>query len=425
MRQYALKQLTKVIIYKQPLSHLTIATGYSSRERAFIQSLCYQVMRYYFQLSHIANQLLKKPFKPKDRELFIVILIGLCELIHFRTDDHAAVNEAVQLCQQLKKPWANGVVNAVLRNFIRAKPDWLAQHNNQEQQFNHPAWMIEILKTDYPDDWQDLLHANDQQAPLTLRVNARYHHRDDYLAVLKQAGLEAEACQHSRDGIRLASAISVDFLPGFATGLCSVQDEAGQLCCQYLELATGMRVLDACAAPGGKTCHLLECHDIDCVALDKHATRVDKITDNLTRLGLSAQTLCADANVVDSWWDGQQFDRILLDAPCSATGIIRRQPDVKYLRTFSEVNDLVQQQQQLLENLWPLLKPDGKLLYSTCSILQKENSQQCSAFLTRHHDANPIQLKATWGSKTNYGLQSLPHISGMDGFYYMLFEKKL
>ena len=289
----------------------------------------------------------------------------------------------------------------------------------------HPAWLLEHLQQDWPADWERIVSANNATPPMTLRVNAAHSERDTYVAMLKESGTSCEPARHTEYGLTLSQPVGVDHLPNFTDGAVSVQDAAAQLAAQLLDARPGERVLDACAAPGGKTAHILERQPglAKLLALDISEERIQRLTDNLRRLGLSATTCVGDATNPTSWWDGRPFDRILLDAPCSATGVIRRHPDIKVLRHAEDLRQLTQTQAQILTALWPLLKPGGMLLYVTCSILQQENSQQIQDFLATQADARHNLIDAEWGHAQAAGRQTLPGENGMDGFFYACIQK--
>ena len=393
------------------------------QDKAFVQTLCYGVCRYYFRLSSIANSLLQKPFTIKQQDIFALLLVGLYQLIYLDTAAFAAVNETVSATKQLGKPWASNLINAILRNFQRQRPNLLPKvDNNVAVKYAHPAWLLKTLQQIYPDTWQSILEHNNQQAPMTLRVNQSKIERPAYLAKLQEANISATLCSYSPVGITLQTPVAVSALPNFFKGEVSVQDEAAQLAINLLDLQAGQRVLDACAAPGGKTCHLLETeNELELIAIEQRATRAKHIDENLQRLQLSAQVLIGDASQPEVWWDNKPFDRILLDAPCSATGVIRRHPDIKLLRQQKDIEALTDTQFLLLEKLWPLLKPNGILLYATCSILSQENTQLLTHFLKTHADAKELLIDAEWGKAQTVGRQILP--ATMDGFYYAKLKK--
>jgi len=394
-------------------------------ERALTQELSYGVLRYYLQLDALAARLLDKPLKAKDSDVQLLILMGLYQILYMRIPDHAAVSETVDVTKALKKPWARGLVNALLRRFLREREAMLAAlKDDPEALYAHPPWLIEALQQAWPEDWQRVLEANNAYPPMTLRNNALQGSRDAYIEALHEVGIEASAAAHTRDGITLSQAVGVERLPGFAGGRVSVQDGAAQLAAQLLAAEAGERVLDACAAPGGKLAHVLE-HSpgAEAVAVDVDPERVRRIEENLARLKLQANVLTADVADTAAWWDGRPFDRILLDAPCSATGVIRRHPDIKLLRRADDVDQLARLQARILDALWPTLKPGGQLLYVTCSVMAQENHRQVASFLERHKDARHRALGVPWGHTCEVGRQILPGEDEMDGFYYALLEK--
>lgn len=391
------------------------------RDRALAQDLAFGTARWQPRLSLLAEKLMDKPFKAGDRDLEALLLIGLYQLLHTRIPAHAAIGETVGCVDKLKKSSAKGLLNAVLRRAQREYDSLLpALEHDPAARLAHPRWLQKALKARWPEHWEAIATANNLHPPLILRVNRRQGSRDAYLAELAAADIDAVPCAFSADGIRLLQPQDVTALPGFAAGRLSVQDEAAQLAAELLELAPGQRVLDACAAPGGKTCHLLEREPglAEVVALDADAGRLQRVEQNLARLGLTARTLAADGRAVADWWDGTPFQRILLDAPCSATGVIRRHPDIKLTRQASDIAPLVQLQGELLDALWPTLEVGGILVYATCSVLPEENSSNLAAFLARTPGARELDIPATWGLAQPHGRQLLPQPDGHDGFYY-------
>lgn len=391
------------------------------RDRALAQDLAFGTARWQPRLSLLAEKLMDKPFKAGDRDLEALLLIGLYQLFHTRIPAHAAIGETVGCVDKLKKSSAKGLLNAVLRRAQREYDSLLpALEHDPAARLAHPRWLQKALKARWPEHWEAIATANNLHPPLILRVNRRQGSRDAYLAELAAADIDAVPCAFSADGIRLLQPQDVTALPGFAAGRLSVQDEAAQLAAEWLELAPGQRVLDACAAPGGKTCHLLEREPglAEVVALDADAGRLQRVEQNLARLGLTARTLAADGRAVADWWDGTPFQRILLDAPCSATGVIRRHPDIKLTRQASDIAPLVQLQGELLDALWPTLEVGGILVYATCSVLPEENSSNLAAFLARTPGARELDIPATWGLAQPHGRQLLPQPDGHDGFYY-------
>ena len=397
-------------------------------DRPFIQAMSYGVIRLLPRLEYIADQLINKPLKTKDYDVVLLILSGLYQLIEMRTPDHAAVSETVKVTKSLKKLWAKNFVNAVLRNYQRQAEKLTEQiKNNEVAEFAHPQWWLNIIKKNWLEEkrWQQILEANNQNPPMTLRVNTQYINREDYLKLLEQNNIPARLGLHSTDAVYLEKPVQVNSLPLFQEGKVSVQDEAAQLAALLLAPQKGERILDACAAPGGKTLHLLEKENsIELLALDIEENRLIKVQENLDRAQLKAQLLAANAFTPETWWDQKPFDRILLDAPCSASGVIRRHPDIKVLRQQSDIAKLVKDQQQILNALWPLLKPKGMLLYATCSVLAEENTLQIQHFLQQHADAELCPINSNWGQQQIAGKQILPGENGMDGFFYALIQKQ-
>lgn len=396
------------------------------RDRALLQELLYGSLRWQLRLEAILKPLLQKPMKAKDADVQALMLIGLYQLLYMRTPDHAAVGATVSATKGLKKPWAKGLCNAVLRNFQRQSDELIeAADEDDASRESHPAWLLSEIKQAYPDHWQAIVSANNQHPPMMLRVNQRHQRRDEYLAKLQALNIDAMPFEYGEQGLLLSKPQDVSRLPGFDQGHASVQDGAAQLAAPLLQLAPGQHVLDACAAPGGKTAHALEiAPDLaSMTAIDEAEERVERLQQTLSRLSLKAKVITADASTPDQWWDGQLFDRILLDAPCSATGVIRRHPDIKALRRASDIDVLVALQQKILQAMWPLLAPGGVLLYVTCSVLPRENQLQVQRFLTSQEDAQETKLAVDWGLERVVGRQILPGESGMDGFYYACLRK--
>ena len=397
-----------------------------ARDRGLAQDLAFGAARWQPRLALLAEKLLQKPFKAADRDVEALLLIGLYQLFYTRIPAHAAIGEIVACVDKLKKSSLKGLLNAVLRNAQRDHAALLAELDRDPVLHTaHPRWLQKRLKADWPEHWQAICAANNEHPPLLLRVNRRHGSRDAYLAELQAASFEAVPCSFSRDGIRLLQPCDVKTLPGFAAGRVSVQDEAAQLAAELLDLAPGQRVLDACAAPGGKTCHLLEVEPGlgEVVAIDLEPSRLLRVRENLERLQLQATLIAADGRDTAAWWDGQPFQRILLDAPCSATGVIRRHPDIKLTRQPDDITALAQLQGELLDALWATLEVDGVLLYATCSVLPEENSENIAAFLARTPGARELDVagqpgQPTAGLKTSHGRQLLPQVDGHDGFYY-------
>ncbi|MCV6614367.1 MAG: 16S rRNA (cytosine(967)-C(5))-methyltransferase RsmB [Cellvibrionaceae bacterium] len=393
-----------------------------AKDRGLVQELCYGSLRYFHRLNYGLQPLLQKPLGAKDQDIQALLLIGAYQLEYSRIPPHAAVASCVEACRGLGKNWATKLVNGVLRNYQRKLPlelpaeqPWLSS--------SHPKWLYKQLQQAWPEQFEDILDNNNQHPSFSLRVNRRWGSRAQYLNLLEQANIEAKACEFAADGITLSQACAVEVLPGFSQGWASVQDEAAQLAAELMELQPGQRILDACCAPGGKTCHILEREPSSQVlAIDLEPKRLARVQENLERLQLKAELVTADASS-DSWWDGQQFDRILLDAPCSATGVIRRHPDIKILRKPANIDELVTLQGQILRALWPKLKPGGILVYATCSVLPAENEAQVERFLEAEASAEAMPIKANWGLAQTFGRQLFPRAGGGDGFYYARMQK--
>ena len=395
------------------------------RDRRLLRELCYGVCRWQPELQRLLDGLLDRPLDPRETVVRALLLIGIYQLHHLRIPDHAAVAETVAAARQLRKSWAAGLTNAVLRSFPRRRMELLAQvEADAEARTAHPRWLLEWLQRDWPDDWPAIVAANNARPPFTLRVNRLQGSRDVYRARLAAAGKNAEPVAAAATALALAEPVEPAALPGFAEGRASVQDAAAQLAAPLLAVEPGMRVLDACAAPGGKTAHLLECApDLELTALDRDAGRLEQVRDNLDRLRLAARRVAGDASRPADWWDGVPYDRILLDAPCSATGVIRRHPDIKLLRRETDIAALADRQQAMLAALWPLLRPGGRLLYATCSVLRRENEQVVAAFLAAWPEAREQPIIGDWGRALEWGRQIIPGEAGMDGFYYAALVK--
>lgn len=393
----------------------------SDRDKGLVQELAFGTARWQPRLSALALALLSKPFRKADQDVEALLLVGLYQLLYTRIPAHAAIAETVGCATALKKPWAKGLLNAVLRRAQREAETLLPTLEKDPVVLTaHPRWLQKSLKAFWPDDWLAICEANNSHPPFTLRVNQRVTSRDAYLAELLDCGIAGQATPFSKDGITLATACDVTALPGFADGAVSVQDEAAQLAADLLMLEPEQRVLDACCAPGGKTCHILESQAQlrEVVAIDLEPQRLERVKANLERLKLKASIVAGDARAVDQWWDGQVFQRILLDAPCSATGVIRRHPDIKLTRQTDDIAALAQLQGELLDALWPTLAENGILLYATCSTLPTENTEVIAAFLQRTSDAQELPFQAAFGKAQPHGQQLLAQVGGHDGFYY-------
>lgn len=416
------KQATKVVgdvlaghnlndVLQQALARMSDAPA---GERAAVQDICYGTLRHLGLLRGVLKQLLQKPLT--EPALEHLLLIALYQLRFTRAAPYAIVDFAVTQAERTGSGRGKGLVNAILRNYLRQHQTLLEKaEQDPVGRWSYQKWWINALQQDYPQDWQRVLEAGNLHPPMTLRVNPAHTNIDTYLQLLADTGIAAKALDES--AILLAQPVGVDRLPGFFDGWVSVQDWGAQQAARLLDVRDGQRVLDACAAPGGKSCHLLELADIELTALDCDASRLSKVQQNLDRLGLSATLLTGDAAESSTWWDGRLFDRILADVPCSASGVVRRHPDIKWLRRHSDVAKFATTQAKIVDSLWQLLAPGGKLLYATCSIFPLENRLQAEAFAKRHPDAEPVPLP---NGATEQLLPNAEH----DGFYYALFRKQ-
>jgi len=413
------------VLNGKPLDTALVSHGdrIGERDQGLVAELTHGVSRWHPRLQQQLNGLVERPLAKKLRNIEALLLVGLYQLQYTRIPAHAAISATVQAVMTLRQPKLKGLVNAVLRR---------AQREGLEADPDDPAlpgWWLDRLKTDWPKDWQRLARAGNSRPPMVLRVNQRKQSRDVYLARLTEAEIAAEEIIPDTTAIELTSGTAVQSLPGWSEGDVAIQDGAAQYAAGLINAEPGQRLLDACAAPGGKTCHLLEsCEDLKLVALDCDPQRVTRIHENLQRLGLKATLKTGDATQTNTWWDGESFDHILLDAPCSGSGVLRRHPDMKLLRRASDIPALVQLQNQLLNALWPLLKPGGQFLYATCSVFAAENDQQISKFLDQQADAKVQSIDLPAGRKTSNGWQILtgdgPPPNGHDGFFYALLKKQ-
>lgn len=384
--------------------------------------LAYGVLRELSLLQWLVSQMVDKPL-PADDEIQSLLLVGLYQLRTLATPAHAAINETVAAAEHLKRPQASGLLNAVLRRYQREQAALEARLPVEPAvRYAHPAWLLEQLQADWPTQWETLLAANNAQGPLTLRVNRRRLSRDEYLKRLGEMQIAAEAVAGVPDAVMLAEPRPVEKIPGFTTGQVSVQDASAQIAAGLLDVRDGQRVLDACAAPGGKTAHLLEHADVEVIAVDSDPQRLIRVDENLRRLKLDARLVSGDAGEPARWWDRWPFDRILLDAPCSATGVIRRHPDIKWLRRDTDIAALQATQLRLLKASWTMLKPGGRLVYATCSTLSAEGDEVLKHFQLLHDDAQVQPIDAEWGEATAFGRRLAPG-GAHDGFYYAALQK--
>jgi len=397
------------------------------KDKGLLQEICYGVLRYLPELENDVRHLVQKPIKGKQRVFHFLLLVGVYQIRYMRIPDHAAVSETVAATKPLKNSHMKALVNAVLRGFLRTLKAESKQEGDTAKElpdpikYNHPGWFIKKVQQGYPKQWQAILDANQQRPPMWLRVNQQHHTSEQYQALLLAAEIEIANIDPKSKAIELAKPLDVAKLPGFDDGLVSVQDGAAQQAARLLDCQPNDVVLDCCAAPGGKTCHIIEqTPDIaSMTAIDIEEGRLTRVHENLDRLNLSAEVITADA-ATQEWWSGEKFDRILLDAPCSGTGVIRRHPDIKWLRKADDIDKLVILQQHILDNIWSILKPGGTLLYATCSILPEENSEQISRFIAQNQDAQLIAITSNTPDtdENKIGWQLLPDAGNMDGFYY-------
>jgi 16S rRNA (cytosine967-C5)-methyltransferase len=416
-------KIVRRVLAGNPLPAVLTGLPLPSGDRALAHELSYGTLRFLGELRAIVRALAERPLA--DGSVEALLWVALYQLIHTGAPAHAVVDAAVRATGQLKRTSAQGLTNAILRTFLRRRDALLGEiANDPEARFSYPRWWIDRVFAEYPQRAAAVLDAGNARPMLSLRVNRRRLGREDYLRALDAQGIRAHAIGEA--GVVLDETAAVSALPGYAAGWFSVQDAGAQLAAPLLGAQGGMRVLDACAAPGGKTTHLAELAALDLVALDVDAARVERVHDNLARLGLAARLIVADAGEPDSWWDGDAFDRILADVPCTASGIVRRHPDGKWLRRETDIAGFVAQQIRLLDALWPCLKRGGVLLYSTCSIFGAENDDQITAFLQRHRDALRIRLTLPAEYAAIDG-QLLPAAPGAahnhDGFFYALLQK--
>lgn len=390
-----------------------------SKDRAFIQALCFGVIRQYHRLDFILQQLLSKSLRNKDTDIKVLLLIGLYQLQYMRVKSHAAVSETVSAAK--KKSWAKSLINGVLRQYIRDQESLEEAANKDRLAANsHPEWLVNKLENDWPEQATDLLAENNKQPPMVLRVNLSQTTREAYLQLLINNEISANVVSFCPAAIVLEQPVVVEKLPYFRDGWVSVQDTAAQLAAQLLDVQAGQSVLDLCAAPGGKTAAILEgqAESISMLAVDIDEGRLARVNENLQRLKLQAKVIVGDASKPEEWAQGQVFDRILVDAPCSALGVVRRHPDIKVLRRETDILALQTIQQQILNAAWTILAPGGILLYATCSVLKQENELQVQSFLNSHKDASEILIEGEWGVSRSVGRQVLTGDLAMDGFYY-------
>ncbi len=425
-RWIALQVLLRVFDHGRTLDHSFNSKWYQSlsaakRDLALSRELVFGCCRWYYGLSAILTTRLQKPLRVRDRDIEIILILGLYQLLIIGTGDHAAVNETVKLAQTQKKTWARGLVNAVLRGVIRDKI--VLDENALAQAY--PDWMLARIRRDWGNQAESILSQGNRRPPMTLRVDTARVTREQIIDSFRADEIEAGKHAIVETAIELATPCDVFQLPGFVQGTISVQDAAAQMAANLLACEPGARVLDACAAPGGKAAHLLQAYEnIELEVLDSSETRLVRLRQNLERIDRSVTVLIGDAASPDEWHSGNEYDCILADVPCSASGVIRRHPDIKLLRRESDIMPLLTQQRKILDALWRLLKPGGRMLYSVCSVFKDENEIQIAKFLQRHPDCVEIKMaRTTWGEQRPHGRQILTGSDNMDGFYYALLRR--
>lgn len=419
----AAQAVEQVVEKGQSLSNIlpALQQKIGDKDKALLQELCFGVLRTLSQLEWLTQQLMERPMTGKQRTVHYLIMVGFYQLLYTRIPPHAALAETVEGAVIIKRPQLKGLINGVLRQFQRRQEALLAEFAQSDLRFLHPSWLVKRIKTAYPQQWEAILEANNQRPPMWLRVNRNHHSRDAWLNLLSEAGLTGIVHPEYADAIRLETPAPVHALPGFDQGWVTVQDASAQGCINYLQPQNNEQILDLCCAPGGKTTHILEAApEANVMAVDVDEKRLSRVYDNLKRLGMKATVKQGDGRYPKQWCGEQQFDRILLDAPCSATGVIRRHPDIKWLRRDRDIAELAQLQAEILHATWEHLKPGGTLVYATCSILPEENQQQIAAFLQRTPDA----ILSGTGTAEHPGQQNLPSAEEGDGFFYAKLIKK-
>ena len=409
-RAVALEAICSVVLRKESLSNFKFSE--SLHDLSLAKSLTYSTIRFYHQLNDIVSSLLKSPIERKHLDIHCLILLGANQILYSNIPSHAAIFETVEVANILDKSWAKGLVNAILREIDR-KQDTLLNNTH----YSHPSWLVKKIKRYYPKNFEQIFSQNNIQAPMTIRVNPSYS-LDSYKKSLELIGIDSVKLAVAPQSLVLKNAVDVFLLPKFNNGSCYVQDASAQLAAHIIEPKDNERILDACAAPGGKTIHLSELAPNSVItALDCNISRLEKLKENINRHKIKNVAVAIGNAQNQDWWNGEKFDKILIDAPCSATGIIRRHPDIKLLRKPKDINALIALQKEILGNLWTLLKPGGILVYSTCSILKSENEEQISSFFDSHKDATEEKIKLDWGIDACFGMQQLP-TKHFDGFYY-------
>lgn len=415
-RLIAHKAICLVALEKRSLSESLFPANQT--DLSFAKSLAYGSIRFYHHLNDIITPLLNKPLEKKNLDLHCLLVLGAYQIIYTDISRHAAINETVEVAKIIDKPWAKGFINAILRSIDRDKKVIIETNH-----YSHPSWLIKKIKKDYPENYENIFIENNKKAPMSIRVHPSIG-RESYKKKLMNQNIDSISSNISEQSLTLKEAINVENLPDFQKGSCYVQDTSAQLAGHLISPSKNDLILDACCAPGGKTTHLAELNtDAQIVAVDFDENRLNRVRENLTRMNVkNVKVISGDATKQD-WWNQKKFDKILIDAPCTGIGVIRRHPDIKLLRKPKDLNQIIETQSAILENLWLMLKPGGKLVYATCSILKDENENQIIKFLEKTSDAKTEEITLSWGIKT-IGRQQLPH-DNHDGFYYAQLVKQI
>lgn len=417
LRSLAAQAIEQVIENGQSLSAVLppMQQQLPEKDKALLQELCFGVIRTLPRLEWCVGKLMSRKMTGKQRTVHYLIMVGIYQLLYTRIPAHAALAETVEGAVAVKRPAFKGVINGVLRQFQRQQEELVAEAELQDIRYLHPGWLLKRLRAAYPEQWEAIVDANNQRPPMWLRVNRQHHTRDAWLALLTEAGHRGYPHPDYPDAVRLENPLPVHALPGFDQGWVTVQDASAQGCVDLLDPQNGETILDLCAAPGGKTTHILEvAPQAKVLAVDVDPLRLKRVYENLERLNMEAEVKCGDGRFPEQWADDRVFDRILLDAPCSATGVIRRHPDIKWLRRDRDIAELAQLQGEIFEAIWPRLKAGGTMVYATCSVLPEENSEQVAAFLARHPEATLVET----GTRERPGRQNIPAGDQGDGFFY-------
>ena len=414
-RVLAHKAICLIALEKKSLSESLFLNA--AADLAFAKSLVFGSIRFYHHLNDIITPRVKKPLDKENLDLHCLLVLGAYQIIYTDISRHAAINETVEVAKIIGKPWAKGFINAILRGIDRDQKVIL-----ESTHYSHPSWFLKKLKKDYPDNYQNILIENNKKAPMSIRIHPSID-RKKFQKKLEEKNILSTFSDIAPQALILSEAVNVFKLPDFEKGSCYVQDISAQLSAQLISPQKGDYILDACCAPGGKTTHIAElCSEANVIALDNDKDRITKVHENINRLNVeNVKVILGDASKSD-WWDKKLFDKILIDAPCSSTGVIRRHPDIKLLRKGKDINQITKIQARILDNLWALLKPGGVMVYATCSILKDENENQIINFLKRFNNAKNQEIQISWGEGT-IGKQQLPE-HNYDGFYYAKISKK-